>query len=78
MSDLDDVLSLLDYEAYEDDEVFVGDQQQQQQQPPQLEYNDDGDDLDATLPAVAMTKAEKRKEKNRKKGLKRREKKNER
>ena len=81
MSDLDDALSLLDYEAYEDDEVFNGEPQQQpqQQQPPQLESDDDdGGELDATLPAVAMTKAEKRKEKNRKKGLKRREKKNER
>ena len=81
----DDVLSLLDYSDYENDDVFDEEPRQQhaadlaeiwveqrQPQPPQE------NDLDATLPAIELTKAEKKKEKNRKKGLKGREKKNER
>ena len=81
----DDVLSLLDYSDYENDDVFDEEPRQQhaadlaeiwaeQQQPQPPQEND----LDATLPAIELTKAEKKKEKNRKKGLKGREKKNER
>ena len=83
MSDSDDAVSLLDYDEYEEDAVFDGEpQQQNEQQQQQQPLDDDAVDcpeiLDTTLPAVELTKEERKKEKNREKDQKRREKKQER
>ena len=89
----DDILSLLDYDEDDEmfkeppqqqqslelagfwAENGVPQQQQQQQQP---QIDDDDGELDSTIPAVELSKEEKKRLKNQKKGKKRREKKQER